>query len=232
MWGRVADVQEEGTGIRGRLGDHAAGVVADGVRVVVIIPLRLDSAILDHQTVRIEVVATAGQGAIEPVEATGEGIGVSQRARIRNGVTLHGYARRRVPFACIAGLVPVIPQDLADGDAVLSKVSLVCGADFVVGDHVAHARLVGVQAGQETRTCGTAPGAVVHLREAYAVLRHCVEVRRPDLRSVAADIGEPHIIDQDDDDVGSILLRACPGVHPFPSVCGRHVPTISGLTAR
>jgi hypothetical protein len=45
------------------------------------------------------------------------------------------------------------------------------------------------------------------MSEPYAALRKSVNVRRPNLRPIAAEIGEPHIIGHHDDDVGPLRRR-------------------------
>ena len=47
----------------------------------------------------------------------------------------------------------------------------------------------------------TAPRAVVELPEGHPSRGEGVEMRRPDLAAHAAEIGEPHVVGQDEDDV-------------------------------
>jgi hypothetical protein len=48
---------------------------------------------------------------------------------------------------------------------------------------------------------GIAPGGIVELREANAVRREAVDVRRANLRAVAADVGKAHVVRQDEHDI-------------------------------
>ena len=67
--------------------------------------------------------------------------------------------------------------------------------------HVADARLVRIQAGEQARPGRAAAGRVVELREPQAAGGQPVEVRRVDLAAVAADVREAHVVGEDDDDV-------------------------------
>lgn len=49
----------------------------------------------------------------------------------------------------------------------------------------------------------------VEVREAHAVVRQRVEVRCPDLTAVGPQVGESHVVTEDDDDI-----------RPFGRVCG------------
>jgi hypothetical protein len=72
----------------------------------------------------------------------------------------------------------------------------------VVGHHVPHAGLVRIEAGEQARPRRATARGVVELREAEAVGGECVECGRVDLAAVAAEIGEAHVVGEDDDDVG------------------------------
>ena len=63
-------------------------------------------------------------------------------------------------------------------------------------------QLMGVKAGKQGRPRGTAARAVVELAESDAPLGQAVEVRRGDLRAVAADVREAHVVGHNQDDVG------------------------------
>ena len=58
-----------------------------------------------------------------------------------------------------------------------------------------------VEPGQERSARRTAAARVVELGEAQPVFRERVEVRRGDLGTVAPEVGEAHVVDQDHDDV-------------------------------
>ena len=52
---------------------------------------------------------------------------------------------------------------------------------------------------------GAATRRVVELREANAALRERIDVRRGNLAAVAAEVGEAHVIHEDDEDVGALV---------------------------
>ena len=68
--------------------------------------------------------------------------------------------------------------------------------------HVADAGLVRVEAGQQAGPGRAAAGGVVELGEPEPAGGERVQVRRADLAAVAAEVGEAHVVGQDDDDVG------------------------------
>jgi len=59
-----------------------------------------------------------------------------------------------------------------------------------------------IQSREQRRPRGAAARGVVELRETQPARRELVEVRRGDFAAVAAEVGEAHVIDEDDDDVG------------------------------
>ena len=63
--------------------------------------------------------------------------------------------------------------------------------------------LLGVVAGEQGTAGGPATGGVVELREAQALLRQRVKIRRGDLAAVATDIRVAEVIREDEDDVGA-----------------------------
>ncbi|OQC18699.1 MAG: hypothetical protein BWX70_03432 [Verrucomicrobia bacterium ADurb.Bin070] len=62
--------------------------------------------------------------------------------------------------------------------------------------------LLRVVAGDQRAACGPAAGGVVALGEAQAVAGEAVEMRRGDLGTVAADIGEAEVVGQDHQNIG------------------------------
>jgi hypothetical protein len=64
-----------------------------------------------------------------------------------------------------------------------------------------HARLVRIKTREQRRPRGTTARRVVKLREAQPARRELVEIRRGNFRPVAADVGVPHVVRQNDDDV-------------------------------
>ena len=66
---------------------------------------------------------------------------------------------------------------------------------------IAHASLMRIQTGHQSRPRGAATRRVVKLREAHATGRQRIEVRRRDFTAVAAEIAEAHVIDEDDEHI-------------------------------
>ena len=62
--------------------------------------------------------------------------------------------------------------------------------------------LLRVEAGHQSTASGPAAGSVVELREAQAVLRERIEIRRLNLAAIATEVGVTEIIREDEDDVG------------------------------
>lgn len=73
------------------------------------------------------------------------------------------------------------------------------GTEVVV--HVAYAGLVGIEAGQEAGAGGTTASGVIKLGEAETVHGQTIDVRSGDLTTVTADVGEAHVVYEDQEDV-------------------------------
>ena len=101
-----------------------------------------------------------------------------------------------VPLAGHGGEVARAAQHLGDGDAAVVEPAAVAGHAVVLG-HVPDAGLVRIQAGQQRGARRAAAAGVVELREAQAAGGQLVEVRRGDFAAVAADVGEAHVVHQD-----------------------------------
>jgi len=112
-----------------------------------------------------------------------------------------------VPLAAHDREVARRPQHLGDGHAATVEAALVARLALVLG-HVADARLVRVETGQQRGARRAAARGVIELREAQAVRRERVEIRRRNLAAVAAEVGEAHVIHEDDDDVRPRLIQA------------------------
>ena len=82
--------------------------------------------------------------------------------------------------------------------------------------HVVVANRVGVVAGEQLGSCGVALCGVVELGEAQPVLGQLIEVGGLDLPAIAADVGIPHVIDHDQDDVWTRSVRLGPAEGGFP----------------
>ena len=135
-------------------------------------------------------------GAVVAIEAALEGpIGV-----ILEG--LGGLAWGDVPLT--DGIVSVAGgvEDFGDGEALAVEVSAVAW-EMVIVDHVADASLVGVQAREERGAAGATAGGVIELGEADSVGGEGIEVRGGDFATETTEIGEAHIVGEDDDDIGA-----------------------------
>ena len=135
-------------------------------------------------------------GAVVAIEAALEGpIGV-----ILEG--LGGLAWGDVPLT--DGIVSVAGgvEDFGEGEALAVEVSAVAW-EMVIVDHVADASLVGVQAGEERGAAGATAGGVIELGEADSVGGEGIEVRGGDFATETTEIGEAHIVGEDDDDIGA-----------------------------
>ncbi len=91
-------------------------------------------------------------------------------------------------------------QGLRDGHALVGQVARVA-VRGVVEVQDADPDLVGVQPGHQRRARRAAAGGVVELRQPDALGREPVDVRGVDLAAEAADVGEPHVVREDQDDV-------------------------------
>ena len=105
-----------------------------------------------------------------------------------------------VPLAGHEGGVTGGPENLGEGGGAAVQLSFVSGERPGL-HHVADARLVRVEAGEQGGAGGAAAGGVVEAGETEAVFREGVEVRGLDLAAVAADVGPAQVIGEDDDDV-------------------------------
>ena len=135
-------------------------------------------------------------GAVVAIEAALEGpIGV-----ILEG--LGGLAWGDVPLT--DGIVSVAGgvEDFGDGEALAVEISAIAW-EMVIVDHVADASLVGVQAREERGAAGATAGGVIELGEADSVGGEGIEVRGGDFATETTEIGEAHIVGEDDDDIGA-----------------------------
>src|SRR5579884_2719983 len=105
-----------------------------------------------------------------------------------------------VPFADHGGEVTRATHHFAHGDAGVIETTAITW-QVVVLCHVADARFMRIEAGEQRGAAGTATAGVVELGEPQAGRRELVEVRRRNFASVTTDIGEAHVINQDDNDV-------------------------------
>jgi hypothetical protein len=90
-----------------------------------------------------------------------------------------------------------------------------------------HTGLVRVQARQQRRAGGAAAGRVVELGVAQPVTRQRIDIGRADLAAVAADVGPPQVVREDDEDVGPLI-----GVPSRRGLGGEHLGMGPGLGDR
>jgi hypothetical protein len=114
--------------------------------------------------------------------------------------TMRVYVPAQVPFADSIAAVTGRLEHLGDGAAGPVQAACIAGLARLL-QHVADPRLVRVKSRQKTRARRTAAGSVIELREAQSASRQAVQVRRPYLSAIAADVGEAHIIREDQDNV-------------------------------
>ena len=199
--GGVGDVQEEGFGgvVALVFGDEPDGVVADGVGVVELggtvfgVVERADGRVVAGQGAGVEETAGAGDGAVVAVETALQGPVVFGTV----GFDVAGD----VPFAEGVGAITGGFEGFGEGDAVAVEVAAVAGESFVF-HHVSDAGLVGVEARKQGGAGGTAAGGVVELGEAEAAGGEGVEGGGADFATVAAEVGESHVVGENDDEVG------------------------------
>jgi len=83
---------------------------------------------------------------------------------------------------------------------LVARLSLLLGPEHFL--HVAKARDVVVAPRQQHRARGRAGRRDVETRRTHPALGECIEVRRLNLAPVAAEVGEGHVIGDDEEDVG------------------------------
>ena len=198
----VRDVHEERLArvVARVVGDKAGGVIADRVRVIELprpvfgIRIRRYQGVVPREGVGIEEAARAVNGAVEPVKA----------ALSRPVGLLVGRGRidvlRDVPLAHHVGAVTGGLEGLGDRDtATIQLAAIAVGAAIV--HHVSDAGLMRIKPGEQRGARRAAAGRVVELRETHPALRQRVEVRRLDLTTVGTEVGVPHVVGHDDDDI-------------------------------
>ncbi len=203
---RAGNVQKERLAAGAVLLDPVDGVVADGIRDVVVVPLRFDPGVLHHQDPGIEVAPSASQ---HPVEAIETSLPRRREARLA-GTPALGSPRiivaPDVPLSGHEGGAASGPQRLGDGEAPVVEKALVGRSPHVVHP-VTDSGMMRIQPRAERGARRTAARAVVHLAEPRAAGGQAVDVRRADLGSVVSRIREPHVVGQDQHDVRTAGLQ-------------------------
>jgi len=109
-----------------------------------------------------------------------------------------------MPFPRDGGEVAGLAKDLRDGVAVFVQGAPVTG-DTLVGGHPAYSGLMRVESGQERGPGGAAASGIIKLGELRATLGEGIEVRGGNLTAIGPDIGKPHIVHHDEDNVGTLV---------------------------
>ena len=183
-------MQEERTDIVRDVVDHAHCVIANHVSQVVTAGCVYCFAV-DVELGVIEVSVAA----FEPEDL------LESTLELRQALIGASRIAAGVPLAGNAGPVARISQHLCERGAVVVEISLIGGGILNGRYHVPDSGLVRIEAGQERCAGWTTSRGVVHLSEPDARLGQRVDVRCIDLAAVAADVGIPHIIGEDENDV-------------------------------
>jgi len=201
--GGVGQVQKERLARRFLLvlPQEAHRVIADRIRIikdrglVIGVVFGGDKPVLPAQGGRVEEIAIPADGAIELLKTALQGpVGV---------VVVGAVAVRDVPFAAHIRAVAGGAQYFRDRHALAIQVAAVTRV-IAVHHHVADARLVRIQAGQQRRPRGAAARGVVELGEPEAVGRQRIQVRRLNLPAATAQVGKADVVGQDQQKIGPL----------------------------
>ncbi len=177
----------------------------------------------DRLIVAVELgIPLIGKGALEAVPP----IKTASERPVRKGAGcahfLHG---RQVPFADGDGPVAVISKNFGKRGCPAGHKAAIAGKPGRPFRNCAHADGVGVPSRQKTRARWRAHRYDVKIRVANAAPREPVHVRRIDFRSKATEIGEADVVQQDEDDVWSLVwCLSSPAPRP-PSIRRRCGPS-------
>ena len=206
--GAVGEVEEVGAvgGGGAVVGDVADGAVGEiGVeevgRAVAEFDGRIDAvAVLEE--IGGEVVGVAAEVAVEAVEAAAGGpVGG------RGGGVLF-LLRDEVPFADGGGAVAAGAEEFGDGRGFRGEAAAAMRETVGEFGDDADAGAVGIAAGEQGGAGGRANGKRGEVRVPHAAGGEAVDVGRGDGRAVAAELGEPDVVEDDEQDVGRTGGRA------------------------
>jgi hypothetical protein len=211
-----ARYRKNGASLLHRAVDHVDRVLGDRVGEVELGVSDVDDLEAVHEDPGGVVVRRAAVEAPELVEASLEGRhGRPRSRRVEHVDVVRADVAPHVPLAAQERLVARRAQHLCDRRARFVEVALIptvllqhrCprAAWRRIGEaaegHPADTGLMWVQAGEQRRSRGTATSRVVHLRVAQAARGERVDVRCADLAAVATEVGEPHVVGEDHDEV-------------------------------
>ncbi len=161
---------------------------------------RVDPVVVVHEVGR-ELVGFAVEETVEAVEAPLERPGVVRAGR---GCFVH---RAQVPFAHHERRVAGPAEHLGHrGGLLADPTSHVGEAGVEVGDRP-HTDGVVVPAGEKRGARGRAQRRDMKVAEAQPAGSQPIDVRRGEVGPVAAEVGEPEVVEQDHDDVRRVGLR-------------------------
>ncbi len=188
-------------------------MIGDEIGVVKVGRVGLDNLFVVHQAVRIVVIFHAGDGSPVLFKTTiagpvGHGFGdgpvpleIEHRfclglRHVRDG------EMTQMPFAHHGGVVTGRAENLGDRYALVVELALVGGFMVQRLVHGPDSRFVRIQPSQQRSARRAAPGHVVKLRKAKALLRHRVDVWRMNLAAVTSQVGKAHVIGENNNNVG------------------------------
>ncbi len=211
MGGREGYIEKEWlVGVlRGMILQKTDRMICDGVGVIVWlrwlvggVAERRDGCVVARQEGRIPEAAAADDGAVETVESPLQW----PIAAVVGGFSPESPGN--VPLSGHAGAVAAFPEGFRDGHTLAVEIAPVSIVAAVVG-HVANARLMRIEACEQAGPGWAAAGRIVELSEAQTTRRELVQLGRRDLPPVASEVGESHVIAQNDDDSGAATRVAC-----------------------
>jgi hypothetical protein len=179
----------------------------------------------DRPVVLVELgMPLVGERPMEPVPAieTPPEWPVLARAR---GTIVRGIGE--MPLAHGVGPVAMLAQDLGHRRRLACDAALVARKTARPLADDADPDRVRVAPGEQARARGRAHRRNVKVRVAQAARGECVDARRRDLGTVAAEVGEPDVIENDANDVGRARRRG--GRFGPPRL--RFLPGIADLSA-
>ena len=183
------------------IGDSSVGQV--GAQVVAL----LDRAGRQDRMVVVveggdELVGLAAMEPIPAVEAAGEGPRMARGGHVRLVVGCE------MPFADRVGGVALSPQDLREEAVLTGDLTVVAGIAHGQIGHSAEAVAVVVASREQAGPRGRAQRGGVEVGEPEATLGQAVDRRSGDVGAVAAQLGEAHVVEHDEQDIGGALGRA------------------------
>ena len=139
-----------------------------------------------------------GAGGVRLVEATGGRIQTAVKSAVPGGGPV---LQADVPFSGHGGEISGGLERFGNGGALGIEPAFITG-HAAVFHHVADPGLMRINARQQRGAGGATAAGIVELGETQTVFGKGIEMRRRNLRTVAANVGEAHVIHQNHDDIG------------------------------